>query len=326
MKLIAFISFIGIVVAGKAQQLPQFTQFGNNVSLINASNFVNDKSSIHIGARSQMIGFGSEPNSSFVYGHCLLKKKSRPNYNPQIRISKPIPVDSAEQKIMRQAIGGLIMKDRYGAFGRIHVSGIYNLGIKLNYHWKINGAIKLGISSLGFNSDKAIPLNVNDPFSPYIGGDDEYDAYTSSNGRAGNLDLGASIMIQNESFKFGLALDQLTGNRVGFSSGSVFYNQKIHTAVFMAYVYEIEDLIKIEAMFLGKKMAPTPLSMDFTLKSSFPNGLWGGVNYRHNSALGIMGGVSINNRFRLGYSFDIITTRLQSFSNGGHEIILGYAF
>ena len=84
MKLIAFISFIGIVVAGKAQQLPQFTQFGNNVSLINASNFVNDKSSIHIGARSQMIGFGSEPNSSFVYGHCLLKKKSRPNYNPPI--------------------------------------------------------------------------------------------------------------------------------------------------------------------------------------------------------------------------------------------------
>ncbi|MFM7301114.1 MAG: type IX secretion system membrane protein PorP/SprF, partial [Crocinitomicaceae bacterium] len=89
MRLLALLTFFGIFVAGNAQQLPQFTQFGNNVSLVNAANFVNENSAINIGARSQMLGFGSEPNTAFVYGHYLLKKKSKPSYNPQIRISKP---------------------------------------------------------------------------------------------------------------------------------------------------------------------------------------------------------------------------------------------
>jgi type IX secretion system PorP/SprF family membrane protein len=326
MRLLALLTFLEIVVAGNAQQLPQFTQFGNNVSLVNAANFVNENSAINIGARSQMLGFGSEPNTAFVYGHYLLKKKSKPSYNPQIRISKPIPVDSAEQQILRQAIGGCLMTDRYGAFGRIQVAGFYNLGLNLSYNWKINGAIKLGYSSLGFNQEKAVPLNVNDPFAAYLGGDNEYDAYTSGNGNAGNIDLGAALIVQNESFKIGVALDQLTGDNLGFSQGPINFNQKLHTAVFMGYAYEIEDLIKIEALILGKKMAPTPLSFDASLKTSFPNGLWAGVNYRHNSSVGIMGGFSLNQRFRMGYSFDIITTRLQSFSNGGHELILGYAF
>ncbi len=326
MKLIIFFTFFGIIVAGKAQQLPQFTQFGNNISLVNTANFVNETSGIQIGARSQMLGFGSEPTTGFVYGHYLLKKKRKPNYNPQLRISRPIPVDSAEQQVLRQAIGGLVMTDRYGAFGRIHIAGIYNLGLHLNYNWRINGAIKLGFSSLGFNQDKATPLNVNDPFMMYNGGDLEYDAYAAGNGSGGNLDVGAALMVQNESFKLGVALEQLTGNSIGFSSGSVYFNQKTHAAIFMGYTYEIEDLIKFEASVLAKKMNPTPLSVDFSLKSTFPNGLWTGINYRHNSALGLMGGFSINKRFNMGYSFDIITTRLQAFSNGGHEIILGYAF
>ena len=80
MKLIIFFTFFGIIVAGKAQQLPQFTQFGNNISLVNTANFVNETSGIQIGARSQMLGFGSEPTTGFVYGHYLLKKKRKPNY------------------------------------------------------------------------------------------------------------------------------------------------------------------------------------------------------------------------------------------------------
>lgn len=326
MKVVFIVLFTLVFTYSYAQQLPQFTQFSNNVSLVNSANFVNDRSNLNIGVRSQMLGFGSEPNTAFVYGSYTLKKKLRPNYNPQIRISKPIPVDSATQQIFRQAIGGIIETDRYGAFGRFLIAGFYNAGINLNYDWKINGALKLGYSSLGFDQNKAIPLNVNDPFAAYVGGDAEYDAYTSGYGRSGNIDIGVALMVQNEAFKLGVSLDQITGNALGFSSGPINFNQKLHTNVFMGYSYEIEDLIKIDAQLLAKKMAPTPLSIDFTLKGSFPNGLWAGVNYRHKSSVGVLGGFILNNSFRLGYSFDIITTRLQAFSSGGHEIILGYAF
>ena len=308
-----------------AQQLPQFTQFSNNVSLVNNANFINERNSVNIGVRSQMLGFGLEPNSAFIYGSYGLKKKPQPNYNPQIRISKPIPKEVIKPSRIQHAIGAIALIDRYGAFSRTHLSGIYNLGYKINSNWNLSGSLKLGLSSLGFNSDKAVVLNSNDPFADYVNGDNEYDGFVSGNTRATTIDLGSAIFVSSKSFKAGLSCEQLAGNALSFTNGGVNFNQKLHYNILLGYNYQLSK-VNIELVGLFKQMNPAPISIDLSARAAFENGFWAGMNYRHNSALGFLVGMKFNKSIRLGYSYDYITNRINNFSYGGHELILGYAF
>jgi hypothetical protein len=73
-------------------------------------------------------------------------------------------------------------------------------------------------------------------------------------------------------------------------------------------------------------MQPAPLSAEMSLVANFGENLFGGVIYRHKSAIGITGGFDINEKFRLGYSVDFATNKLRNVSNGGHELILRYRF
>ncbi|MFN5183911.1 MAG: PorP/SprF family type IX secretion system membrane protein [Bacteroidota bacterium] len=309
-----------------AQQLPQFTQFSSNVSMVNNANFVNDANSINFGARSQMLGFGLEPNTAFCFGNYTLKKKEKTTYNPGIRISRPIPVDSVKQKSLKQAIAFITFIDRYGAFSRTHISGVYNVGFKTKNNLEINGAIKLGYSSLRFNQSDAIVLNPMNSFSPYSGGDTEYDEYTSAIPRVGNIDVGASLMLSYKKFKFGVSADQLTGDAFRISSSKINFDQRTHASFLFGYTLETERKIQFEFLSLMKKMPPAPLSIDLSARAVFPIGIWFGVNYRHRSSLGLSVGANIKNSLRIGYAYDIITTQLNGFSKGGHEIVIGYAF
>jgi type IX secretion system PorP/SprF family membrane protein len=308
-----------------AQQLPQFTQFSNNVSIVNNANFINETNSVNIGARSQMLGFGLEPNSAFVYGSYGLKKKPQPNYNPQIRISKPIPKEVIKPSRIQHAIAAIALIDRYGAFSRTHLSGIYNLGYNINSNWNLSGSFKLGFSSLGFNSDKAVVLNSNNPFAEYVNGDAEYDAFVSGNTRATTIDLGSAIFVSSKSFKAGFSCEQLAGNALSFVNGGVNFNQKLHYTILLGYNYQWNK-VNLELMGLVKQMNPAPISIDLSARATFENGFWAGMNYRHNSALGFLVGMNFSKSIRLGYSYDLITNRLNNFSFGGHELILGYAF
>jgi type IX secretion system PorP/SprF family membrane protein len=273
-----------------------------------------------------MLGFGLEPNSAFVFGNYGLKKKPQPNYNPQIRISKPIPQSVIKPSRIEHAIAAIALIDRYGAFNRTHLSAIYNLGYQINPNWNLSGSIKFGVSSLGFNSEDAVVLNSNNPFSSYIGGDLEYDEFINGNSRAINIDLGSALFINSKYFKVGISFDQLAGNALSFSNSGVNFNQKTHYTILMGYTYHFENNLRMELIGMMKQMSPAPPTFDLTARANYLNKFWGGLNYRHSSAIGILVGMQLGKGLKLGYSYDIITNRLNLFSSGGHELILGYAF
>jgi type IX secretion system PorP/SprF family membrane protein len=316
--------FLSVSLFG--QQLPQFTQFSNNISLVNNANFVHESNSINLGIRSQMLGFGLEPNSAFIFGKYGIKKKIIPNYNPQFRISKPIPEVKAKTSRFDQAVAAIILADRYGAFNRTHISGIYNFGFQLNPKWNISAALKIGLSSLGFNSENAMVLNPNDPYANYVSGDLEYDEFVSGNNRSTVIDVGSSVYVSSKSFKAGVSVDQIARNALSFSSSPINFNQKLHYNILLGYSFFLNEKINLEIIGLLKQMNPAPISVDLTTRATFSNRFWTGINYRHNSAVGFIAGMKLGKSFRMGYSYDLITNRLNLFSSGGHEIILSYAF
>ena len=65
-----------------------------------------------------------------------------------------------------------------------------------------------------------------------------------------------------------------------------------------------------------------PNSFDFLINKMF----WAGMAYRSNSALAVIFGFQVNKQLLASYSFDYGLNKIQTYSQGTHEIVLNYLF
>ena len=319
MKKILFVFIILCSLNGNTQQLPQFTQFINNTTLFNPSMMsMDERTSITLGGRWQMLGFGSEPRTAFISGQTRISNKSKKSLNPSLRISKDnTENDSVKQSRFSHYAGGQMLFDSYGAFDRTSINGCYSLGFDLNEDWKMLAGIKVGFSNFGFDRSKA-QVTGND--------DQEYDAYVANGTNRNSFDLGAGFTLVTKSFFIGFAANQFTKTALDLGSSPSYFDQRMHWNLITGYSYSIPGIVDLQGMVLLKKMAPSPLSMEIAIKAVLPNQVWTGIHFRNRSSVGFIAGFLINESFQLGYSLDINTNRLISFNNGGHELILSYRF
>jgi hypothetical protein len=54
--------------------------------------------------------------------------------------------------------------------------------------------------------------------------------------------------------------------------------------------------------------------------------IWAGVGYRSGSNMAAIVGVQVNPQFIVSYSYDYGLNEIQKYSQGSHEIALGYVF
>ena len=69
-----------------------------------------------------------------------------------------------------------------------------------------------------------------------------------------------------------------------------------------------------------KLLQPLPVSVDYNLRAVYDNKLWAGVSYRQNDSFAVLGGLTWNQVFDLGYSYDAGVSSLGGVS---HEVVLG---
>ena len=81
----------------------------------------------------------------------------------------------------------------------------------------------------------------------------------------------------------------------------------------------------LEPSLLLKTVVPTT-QLDAGIKAIYNDKLWGGLNYRDNGDIAALLGYSIQERFLIGYSYDIINSNLRDYSSGWHEFMLGTRF
>ena len=67
-----------------------------------------------------------------------------------------------------------------------------------------------------------------------------------------------------------------------------------------------------------------PLSSEFSGAVLLYDRLWLGGMYRFKEALGALIKFDISNQLSLGYSYDMTLSRLGNYSQGTHEVYIGY--
>ena len=282
---ISLLSGLLFVLPGFAQQDPQFSQHMFTKLYYNPGFAgANDAICGTLLYRNQWTGFGGEPKT--------------------MMLTADMPVDAL-----------------HGGVG-LSVHALDNLGgggsmnIKANYAYRAdlgNGRIGIGLG-IGYhqeslNGSKLVYNDAGDQNIP------------TGNVSGGTYDLSLGVYYNTDDLYVGLSSSHLTANDLKY--GDISMQIARHYFFMAGYNYDINSSLTIKpAVMIKSDIVETQFDVNANL---FINQkYWVGGAYRFQDAIVVMAGIEIMPNLKLGYSYDITTSKLKSYSSGTHEIVLGY--
>ena len=270
----------------QAQQLPMYSQYMNNELIINpAVSGTMDHSPLQMSFRNQWAGFNGSPTTYVLSYH----RKQKENVG----------------------LGAVLFNDNTG--GAINRTG---LALSYAYHipvstGKLSLSLAANISQFTFNS---ADLSPNDP-DPIIDG-------SSESSFVPDATFGAYYY--TDKFFAGFSVPNLIETPININTAVNNTNSLIrHYFLHTGYKLEINDNLDLQPSLMLKSIISTGVQYDVNLRASFKDNMWLGASYRDQDAVVLMYGVNYKNYF-VGYSYDITLSDIGNYSNGSHEIFLGY--
>lgn len=275
-----------LVAQVDAQQLPQLTQYQFNDYVVNpavaGSRPFFEIRSAH---RYQWVGIQDAPRTFTFSGSSPVGEK--------------------------MGVGGYIFTDIVGPTRRTGFQFSYAYHLKLTQDIKLSLAVSAGMLQFLIDGSK---IQFHDPGDPVL--DEQL---------RGDLlpDAKFGFYLYGERFWFGATAPQLLQNKVYFlDQASTLSRMEDHYYMIGGYRLPIGDDWRVEPSFLLKYTTPVPLKIDVTATIRYKDTFWLGAGFRTNDAYSAMVGYWLKKTFQFGYSYDIITSNLQNYSTGTHEVML----
>jgi type IX secretion system PorP/SprF family membrane protein len=126
----------------------------------------------------------------------------------------------------------------------------------------------------------------------------------------------------------GLSAPKLLENEVAPSTNGVVTTaaEARHFFVIAGYVLPVGRDLKFKPSMMARMVKGAPLSLDVNANFLLRERIWLGAMYRVGNAFGFMGQYQVNDQLRVGYAFDLTTTRLGAYNAGTHEVMISYDF
>ena len=294
--------------AGKAQQLPLYSQYLFNEYLLNPAVAGSDGyTSFNLTAREQWLGYSGAPRTySFSYQTRLLKRSYiLRNTNVKRRVYRP-------SRDGRVGIGGYVFSDKNGLVSRTGIQGSYS------YHLWLSGGqtqLSFGLSGTAFhfriNEDE---IAFEDPDDPILNSDLRKGVFIP--------DANFGIYVLNYRYRFGFSVEQLFQSYVKIGNPG-FDNLALlrHYYLFGAYTFPISVHSDIQPNLMFRMSEQLQPQFDIGLKYLYKEDFWTGLSFRTGNALIASVGARFD-MFYFGYSFDFSFNQIQSVTYGSHEIMM----
>lgn len=236
--------------------------------------------------RNQWTGFGGEPKTAMLTAEMPLE-------------------------VLRGGVGlSLHALDKLGAGN--------SLNIRANYSYQLDlGGGRLGIGAgIGYvqeslNGGKLIYNDAGDQSIP------------TGNVSGGTYDLAFGLYYHTEQLYVGLSSTHLTQSSLKYADISTQLAR--HYFLQAGYSYDLTSNLAIRpAVFIKTDAVET--QVDFNANLFINNKYWAGAAYRLQDAIVIMAGIELMPNLRFGYSYDLTTSGIKTYSSGSHEIVLNYCF
>jgi type IX secretion system PorP/SprF family membrane protein len=287
MKNIYFIltSFIVLFsLTSNAQQIPHYTQYMYNMSVINPA-YAGARADISAGvlARQQWVGLEGTPETETFF------------FNART-------FDSV-------GMGFNVVQDQIGLLEDT------NFNIDLSYTMVTSHSSRLAFGIKGGFSNYSNNLS--------LGLTPDNDSYADLSGTYPNAGFGFFYYTKNYYLGFSVPqLFNTPKFKLDPNDYSSVLNE--HQSYFgtFGYVFQVNENVKFKPSTLIKYNADLPLSIDVNANVLFKNQIEFGVSYRYNDSVSGMIALVLSRRFRVGYSYDYTLTNLGNFNSGSHELML----
>lgn len=273
-----------------AQQVPQFSQRNLNIFSYNpAFAGVKGYSEILLHHRTQWTGFEGAPVTQNLTYHGLLNRV--------------------------MAYGISFVNDEIGP--------LRTTGFKLAYAHHIDFEFmkwSLGLSGefyqFGLDGRMLNPHQPNDP------------AYLDElSDRVWRPDASFGTFFYNEHFYLGYSIIQLLGSTVELYPEGAYtgtFPLARHHMVSGSYSFTPARNLDIETSMLWAKAKGAPSVFEFNVHGQYFGKALLGLSYRLKDALAITGGFKLFDRFKMAYSYDLLTSGLRTYQRGSHELIISW--
>lgn len=144
--------------------------------------------------------------------------------------------------------------------------------------------------------------------------------------------FGAGIYYYTNKFYAGLSIPRMIDDSYMFDpAGSIiksnkFSASKFHYYLTAGYLFDINEDLKVKPQAMIKMVQNAPLQYDVNVNFLIKNKIWAGVSYRSAADVSVLLGLQVTPQFLVNYSYDYALTKIQKYSQGSHEITLGYLF
>ena len=288
--LLIFISFwFGVML--NAQQLPLYSNYGlNEYSLNPAKVGLDDFIIARFTYRSQWQGLNDAPETQVVSLSGKMKNNSF-------------------------GIGGVLFNDQAGALKQTGITGSINSIHQLGKKSFLSFGVSLGYQNFRLDSR--------------FEAEDEQDL-TIINARNGEWKpiINTGLFFQANHFYASLSIPQVIEGELSFTPEKDFNKNSLQRHYYFntGYNLPVTSKITLQPSLLFKYVDAAPLQVEISTRIMLQNKYWAGTSYRSKDAIVAMAGMRLKNNFDLSYAYDFTTSALNNYSNGSHEISLGYRF
>jgi type IX secretion system PorP/SprF family membrane protein len=278
------VCILGLHGIGNAQIDPLYAQYLNNPLLINPGySGLNNNLNAGVTYRKQWAGFDGSPTTFNVNAHTSLFDN-------------------------KMGVGLIVLKDIAGVNSNTEVHGTYAYRLDLDQKFFSFG-LQAGFISFKGNNNELNPYDPNDP------------AFTE-NQNITKPSFGAGVILHSERYFFGLSVPRMLKSKITVSDiETELYSQ--HFYMMGAYIFYINEHIRLKPSVLLKSVKGSPLSADVNFAVNFEEKYTAGVYTRNLNAYGLMAQIKFASAYRFGYAFEVPAGNSVGARFTTHEVSFG---
>jgi len=273
----------------QAQQDPLYSQYMFNTLAFNPAYAGSaDVFTVMALSRHQWVGFAGAPSTQTFLAHSPLKGES-------------------------MALGFTAITDKAGPVRQTGAQVDYAYRIRVTEDSRLAFGLKGGVNIFQADIASLSTVQEGDPANVNI---------------QGQLlpNFGFGLFWHSERYYAGFSIPKLLQNEIeaGNATNLVTASEARHWYLMGGYVFDLDRDIKFKPSLLLRRVEGAPLSLDVNANFLLRERIWLGGMYRVGNSFGLLGQYQVNDQFRIGYAFDLTTTRMGAYNAGTHEIMLNY--
>jgi type IX secretion system PorP/SprF family membrane protein len=319
--ILGLLMLLGTEVA-VSQQKPHYTQYILNQYIINpALTGIENYTDVKISHRHQWVGIQDAPVTSYLSIHAPIGKKDFRTTATSYEMKGENPRgkrywEDYTSAAPHHGIGLQVINDVTGPLSRFAAYATYAYHRGITPRTSLSVGIGAGISRLQLNANK---LQFDVPVDPAV----------ARSGLINRIrpDFNIGVYLYSDDYFVGASALQAVPQKIEFADNALKKTSGKNLPHFLlhgGYRFLLSEDFNLTPSVMVKYIYPLPVQAELNAKLQYRNFLWAGASYRKDDGVAGMVGLNVSNTFNIGYAYDYTTSRLNNFTRGTHEVIVGF--